>query len=286
MIGHTPFGERLQAGIRDRGRLCVGIDPTPQDLHAWGLEDTAQDAVRFAAAIIEASAGLVPIVKPQSAYFERWGPHGIVALAHVCALAREARSMVLLDAKRGDIGSTNRAYAEAYLRRGQALSVDAMTVSPFAGLDTLSPFVDVAKAEGAGLFVLARTSNPGSRSLQTARTDDGRSVADEVLAWLGAQNGDEQIGSFGCVVGATVDDPPAALASFNGFVLAPGIGAQGASPADLSRRFPTGWNVLPTVSRAIAAAGPRVASIAAVVKEERDACTEALGFASATEGAR
>ena len=282
----VPFGRRLHDAIERTGRLCVGIDPTSKDLAAWGLPDDARGAARLAATIVEASAGRVPIVKPQSAYFERFGPDGIDALAQTIGLAHEAGLLVLLDAKRGDIGSTNAAYAEAYLRVGAPLAVDAITVSPIAGVGSLDPFVHVAREEGAGLFVLARTSNPEAHQLQTSRDQDGRTVAQNVLEWLRVQNGDEEIGSFGCVFGATVEDSREWLDGLDAFVLAPGVGVQGATPDDLARRFPNGRLVLPTTSRAIAAAGPSVDAVAEAVASMAAACTDALRGAVDEEAAR
>ncbi|GCD20790.1 orotidine-5'-phosphate decarboxylase [Cellulomonas algicola] len=286
MTTPTPFGIRLHDAIERTGRLCVGIDPTARDLDAWSLPDDARGAARFAAAIIEASAGQVPVVKPQAAYFERFGPDGVVALADTIRLAHAAGLLVLLDAKRGDIGSTNAAYAEAYLRAGAPLGVDAMTVSPVAGVASLAPFVDVARAEGAGLFVLARTSNPEAYASQTARETDGGTVAEHVLAWLRAQNAGQDVGSFGCVFGATVDDSHDALAGLHAFVLAPGLGAQGATADDLARRFRDGRFVLPTTSRAIAAAGPSLRAVAAAVTDTVEACTDALRPVRVQDSAR
>jgi len=273
----APFGVRLATAMAATGPLCVGIDPTSEHLSAWGLVDDAEGARAFGLALVEASAGVVPIVKPQSAYFERFGPAGALALAEVCRTARDAGLLVLLDAKRGDIGSTNRAYAEAYLRTDSPIPVDAMTISPYTGVDSLEPFFTTAEQHGAGLFVLARTSNPEGQSIQAARLADGRSVADAVAAEVGRRNTGDEIGSFGLVVGAAVDDRPADLARMGGFVLAPGIGAQGGDPALLGDRFAdVAARVVPTASRSIAAVGPSSGALAAAVRATRDACAHGL----------
>jgi orotidine-5'-phosphate decarboxylase len=176
--------------------------------------------------------------------------------------ARAAGALVLLDAKRGDIGSTMDAYAD-YLRPDHPLSVDAMTVSPFLGPDSLQPAVDTARRSGGGLFVLARTSNLDAGRLQHAVVG-GRSVAQAVVDTVGAWNAAEEgPGSFGVVVGATLPEMDVDLDALGGPVLAPGLGAQGGSVSDLRRLFGTGRVVLPSVSRDVLAAGPDPADLRA-----------------------
>jgi orotidine-5'-phosphate decarboxylase len=168
---------------------------------------------------------------------------------------------VLLDAKRGDIGSTMGGYAD-YLRPDHPLSVDAMTVSPFLGPGSLQPAVDTARRFGGGLFVLARTSNPDAGTLQHAVVGD-RTVAQAVVDTVGAWNAEDGSGSFGVVVGATLAEMDVDLDRLGGPVLAPGLGAQGGSVADLRRLFGAGQVVLPSVSRDVLAAGPDPASLRA-----------------------
>ena len=284
----APFGARLARAMAERGPLCVGIDPHPSLLAAWGLDATPAGLERFALTTVDALAGTVAVLKPQSAFFEAFGSAGIAVLERLLAEVPQAGALTLLDAKRGDIGSTMAAYAAAYLTDSSSLAADAVTVSPFLGFGSLRPAVDVALASGRGLFVLCRTSNPEGGDVQLAgdggRTGDGvtgfggtpvrvaQRIADAAMA-LNA--GAVPLGSIGLVVGATVTDVGVDLSRVNGPVLAPGIGAQGASAADLRRVFgdvlPA---VLPTVSRGILVAGPSVTGLrdaaARTVDEVRD----------------
>jgi orotidine-5'-phosphate decarboxylase len=251
------FGNRLQAAMEGRGRLCAGIDPHPALLDAWGLTDSAFGLERFALTVVEALAGTVAVVKPQSAFFERHGSQGVAVLEKVIAGSRELGTLVLLDVKRGDIGSTAQAYADAYLDPNSPLAADAITVSPFLGMGSLDPVFETAKTHGAGVFVLALTSNPEGPQFQHAATADGRTVAGTVLDAVASLNVDaEGLGSFGAVVGATIGATDEKL-DVNGPLLVPGIGAQGGTVADLRRIFgPAAANVLPSSSREILAAGP------------------------------
>src|SRR3569833_2823631 len=175
------FGRRLYDTIEKRGPLCVGIDPHPELLARWGLSDDVAGLERFARTVVEALAGRVAVLKPQSAFFERFGSQGIGILESTIRQSREAGALVLLDVKRGDIGSTMAAYASAYLDAASPLSADAITVSPYLGVGALRPAFDVAAANGAGVFVLALTSNPEGPAVQHAAGPDGRTVAQTVV---------------------------------------------------------------------------------------------------------
>lgn len=266
----TPFGARLHDALARRGRLCAGIDPHASQLTAWGLPDDVAGLERFALTLAEAVAPVVPVVKPQSAFYERHGSRGIAVLERVVATARDAGALVLLDVKRGDIGSTSQAYADAYLDPASPLSCDAITASPYLGFGSLAPMLDSAARHGAGVFVLALTSNPEGPEVQLARTGD-RTVAGAVLGQLRARNGGvEPLGSFGAVVGATLDAPGEDL-DIGGPLLAPGYGAQGGTVADLRRIFgPVAHRVLPSTSRGLAAAGPDPAALRAAAEREND----------------
>lgn len=221
----TPFGTRVHAAVKARGRLCAGIDPHASLLAEWGLEDTVQGLERFARIAAEGLAPHVSVVKPQSAFYERFGSAGIAVLERLITDCRDAGALVLLDVKRGDIGSTSQAYADAYLDQTSPLAVDAITVSPYLGFGSLDPFVEAAQSHNAGLFVLALTSNKEGPQVQTARTGDG-TVAGVMLDHLRRLNdGAEPLGSFGAVVGATLAETHEDLA-INGPLLAPGYGAQ------------------------------------------------------------
>ncbi len=273
----APFGSRLEAAVQTRGRLCVGIDPHASLLEAWGLSDDVASMERFALTATEAVAPVASVVKPQSAFFERFGSAGIAVLERVVTTAREAGALVLLDVKRGDIGSTSQAYADAYLDPASPLAVDAITASPFLGVGSLDPMVTTAQRHGAGVFVLALTSNPEGPQVQQARTSSGRTVADEVLGRLRELNADAPgWGSFGAVVGATVSDPAEDL-DMGGPLLAPGYGAQGGTVADMQRVFgAAAARVLPSSSREVLAAGPAPAALRAATERGNEAVA-ALG---------
>ncbi len=273
-----PFGERLAQRREKLGPLCVGIDPSAQALRAWGLPDDASGVREFVRRMLEAASGRVAIVKPQSAFYERHGAGGVLVLEELCVQAREAELLVLLDAKRGDIGSTNEAYAQAYLRADSPIPVDAMTITAYTGFGALHPLVDTALEQGSGLFVLVRTSNPEGVEPQTAITRDGLDVARTILRDISAANRDAQtLGSIGCVFGATMETTGYPLHEMGGPILAPGLGAQGAAPADIARRFAAcAGQVLPTASRSISDAGPDTDALGRAVAELNGQCADAL----------
>jgi orotidine-5'-phosphate decarboxylase len=256
-----PFGDRLARAVGVRGPLCVGIDPHPGLLDAWGLPDDAGGLETFALAVVEALGDAVAVLKPQVAFFERHGSRGVAVLERVLATARDAGALTIADAKRGDIGSTMAAYADAFLGEGSPLAADAVTLSPYLGFGSLGPALSVARATGRGVFVLALTSNPEGAQVQHATGPDGRSVAGAVLAAARAENADRgasRWGPVGVVVGATVGDVRSVVGDLavGGPLLAPGLGAQGASPADLARVFgPALADVLATTSREVLGAG-------------------------------
>ena len=260
----STFGTRLHDAMATRGRLCVGIDPHAALLRGWGLDDDVAGLERFALSVVEAVAPVASVVKPQSAFYERFGSRGIAVLERVVAESRAAGALVLLDVKRGDIGSTSQAYADAYLDPASPLGVDAITVSPYLGLGSLDPFVDTARRHDAGVFVLALTSNPEGPEVQHAVGADGVRVADRVLDHLRGLNADAgqlgQLGSFGAVVGATIAQPeegPAFDLATGGPVLAPGFGAQGGTVDDLRRIFgASASHVLASSSREVLGLGP------------------------------
>ncbi|MFI6062719.1 orotidine-5'-phosphate decarboxylase [Streptomyces sp. NPDC051286] len=252
-----PFGARLRRAMDIRGPLCVGIDPHASLLTSWGLNDDIAGLERFTRTVVEALADRVAVLKPQSAFFERFGSRGIAVLEKGVEEARAAGALVLMDAKRGDIGSTMGAYAAAYLDKDSPLFSDALTVSPYLGFGSLRPALDAAVLSGAGVFVLGLTSNPEGAEVQRATAADGRSLAQVMLDHVAAENeGAEPLGSVGVVIGATLGDAGVDLA-VNGPLLAPGIGAQGATPADLPGVFGAAvGNVLPSVSRGVLRHGP------------------------------
>ncbi|MFC7583929.1 orotidine-5'-phosphate decarboxylase [Nonomuraea antimicrobica] len=269
------FGTRLRARLDAYGPLCVGIDPSPALLEAWGLDDSPTALERFSRTVVEAVADVAAVVKPQSAFFERWGSRGVAVLERTIADLREAGTLVLLDVKRGDIDSTMAAYAEAYLDRGSPLAADAVTLSPYLGFGSLEAAITSAMANDAGVFVLARTSNPEAAGLQ-------RHVAGQILAEAAAVNaGHSPFGPVGVVMGATLPELEHSLDDLNGPILAPGLGAQGATAADVARLFgPVRHAVVPSVSRAVLADPERVRTRTLAF---RDACAEHLSAATAAQ---
>jgi orotidine-5'-phosphate decarboxylase len=266
------FGARLRMAMDGRGPLCAGIDPHTGLLGAWGLTDSVNGLEKFALGAAEALAPRVAVVKPQSAFFERFGSRGIAVLERVVEVCREAGALVVLDVKRGDIGSTAQAYADAYLDPRSPMAVDAITATPYLGFGSLDPMIETARAHGKGVFVLALTSNPEAPAFQQARTAAGRTVAGAVLDELRALNDAvAPMGSFGAVVGATIGDTEEDLA-VNGPLLVPGIGAQGGTADDVRRIFGDVIDlVLPSSSREILGAGPDAASLSAAVERALDA---------------
>jgi orotidine-5'-phosphate decarboxylase len=272
------FGVRLLRALAEHGPLCVGIDPHDALLRGWGLGVDAAGLARFSEIAVEALAGRVAVVKPQSAFYERFGSQGIAILESTIRHFKDYGTLVLLDVKRGDIGSTVAAYASAYLDPASSLYVDAVTASPYLGVGSLLPMVDAAHAHGGGVFVLALTSNPEGASVQRARCADGRTVAQAVLDEIMQLNrGTAPLGSIGAVVGATIGGNDHDLSRLGGPILVPGMGAQGGRPDDLKDL--TGGKrsaILPSYSRDVLAEGPGVTALRDAAARARDACAAAL----------
>jgi orotidine-5'-phosphate decarboxylase len=259
------FGDRVAAATAATGPLCAGIDPSSALLAAWGLPDDASGLRAFGATCVEAFAGVVSVVKPQVAFFERHGAAGLAALEGLIADATAAGLIVIADAKRGDIDSTAAAYADAWLGEASPLAVDAVTAHPYLGLGALDPLIRLGAATGRGVIVVARSSNPEGRGLQEAVTAGGPAVEDMLLAEIAELNGSPEVphGTVGAVIGATLEPSEFALPQLGGVILAPGLGAQGAGPADVAARFagcPAG-TVLPSSSRGVLNAGPDAAAL-------------------------
>jgi orotidine-5'-phosphate decarboxylase len=263
------FADRLAEIVeRKRSQLVVGIDPRPEllpvelrgDIHL-GRSAAADACARFGRGLIDAVAPYVVAVKPQAAFFEALGSAGFAALEDVCAYARAAGLLVIVDGKRGDIGSTARAYASAYLEPptdGEPPLGDALTVNPYLGTDSIEPFLSACRRSGGGLFCLVKTSNPGGVEIQDLILSDGRPLWQQVAAivdsWGEDLVGSSGLSSVGAVVGATY---PRAVAEARkllpkAVLLLLGVGAQGATPADVARAFTSGpASGLVAVSRAI-----------------------------------
>lgn len=279
------FGDRLAKAMAERGPLCVGIDPHPNLLEQWGLEDSAAGLAAFTEAVYEGCAPFAAALKPQVALFERHGSAGLAVLEALFARAAADGVLIVADAKRGDIGSTMKAYADAWLGSSSPLGTDSVTLSPYLGFESLRPALDLADENDRGTFVLALTSNPEGKSVQHVGASEsghsgesGGAVAKRIIAAATAENASrqwEQMGPCGLVVGATVGqalvDLGIDLSVFNGPILSPGYGAQGASAADLYRVFAgVESQVLVNSSRGVLAAGPSVEGLAQAAQAARD----------------
>ncbi|MBK0421223.1 orotidine-5'-phosphate decarboxylase [Leucobacter sp. CSA2] len=279
------FGGRLAAEFAAGRHLCVGIDPHAPLLADWGLADDAAGAERMGRVVVEAAAGLAACVKPQIAFFERFGSAGFAALERVLSDARAANLLVIADVKRGDIGTSFAAYGDAWLTPGSPLESDAMTVSAYQGFGTLTGALRHVREHGKGVFVLAATSNPEAREVQMAQRMDGKTVAaamvDDAAAWNRAEAPREAVGSVGVVLGATLDladfgidtgakpDGPALP------VLAPGFGHQGGRVEEARTLFGgIGHALLANESRSILAGGS--AGITERIRERGAAIADAL----------
>jgi orotidine-5'-phosphate decarboxylase len=267
-VATATFADRLAESVeRKRSQLVVGLDPRlellPVELRGEAVDGRAAAAhayMRFCCGIVDAVAPYVVAVKPQLAFFEALGADGLAAFERVCAYARDAGLLVVADGKRGDIGSTARAYAAAYLEPREAAPplADALTVNTYLGGDSVEPFLQACRLHGAGIFCLVRTSNAGAADVQELTLSDGRpvwqQVAEQVAAWGADLVGDRGLSSVGAVVGATV---PRAVAEARkllprSVLLLPGVGAQGAGPADVARAFTSGpASALVTASRSV-----------------------------------
>ncbi|MFD8492163.1 orotidine-5'-phosphate decarboxylase [Amycolatopsis sp. NPDC059657] len=266
------FGKRLADAVAARGPLCAGIDPHPGLIEAWGLPVDPSGLERFALGATEILAAEAAIIKPQSAFFEAFGAQGIAVLERVIETAQAAGALVLLDVKRGDIGSTMGAYTTAYVAGRTALTADAITVSPYLGFGSLKPAIDTARANGRGVFVLARTSNPEAHALQNALLPNGKTVAQGIVdAAAECNEGASPYGDVGVVVGATIGAGELDLGALNGPILAPGFGAQGATADDLRKLFGDDLKgVLAASSRDILKHGPDPAGLRDAVRRTRD----------------
>ena len=257
------FSQRLVAAGQEHGRLCVGIDPHAALLEQWGLDNTVEGLRAFSETCVEAFAGHAAVVKPQVAFFERFGAVGFAVLENTLARLRESGTLVIADAKRGDIGSTMAGYASAWLAPGAPLEADALTVTPYLGVGSLDPAIELAAQHGKGVFVMAANSNPEAVALQTG-TIDGKMLSQRMVdecAQYNRADDPEYIGHVGVVVGATVQTPPV-LDGLNAPVLMPGVGAQGATMADAEAiAGEIGHLVFPSVSRSVLTAGPDVAEL-------------------------
>jgi orotidine-5'-phosphate decarboxylase len=272
----SSFGSNLSKVFADKGQLCIGIDPSAEQLGSWGLADSAEGAREFALKIVDACAQQVGIVKPQVAFFEQYGPSGLNVLSEVLAVAKDAGLLVIADAKRGDIGSSMAGYTRAWLGEDAAFQADALTLSPFLGLESLRPAIQVGLANNKGVFLLAATSNPEALIIQSSMSDAG-TISSAVTSFAASFNGDG-IGSVGVVVGATVDLSTVGLglASFPSTpILMPGFGAQGVELSSTRRLFgELTSNLVCSVSRSVA--GSSRSGLAERIAKAKNELSEAV----------
>jgi len=256
----SQFASHLLQRIRAYSPLCVGIDPSASLLKMCGLPDSPEGALAFGLRVLQSVNFQLSIIKPQSAFFERFGSSGMQALEELVRQARAREVLVLLDGKRGDIDSTAAAYGEGYFSATTTLRVDAVTTHAYLGLGALKPLINLAVENEGGVFVVVRSSNPEGVGLQLARMSDGATVARHLSAQITKINQSKSTtspGPIGAVVGATCEDADEMAAAMPAsFILAPGVGAQGATMRDVKARMPSACGrVLPSVSRGILANG-------------------------------
>lgn len=262
----TPtFGDKLVEAGRAHGRLCAGIDPHAALLEKWGLNIDLDGLKKFTETCVEAFAGNVALVKPQVAFYEAFGSRGFAILEDALVALNAAGTMVVADAKRGDIGSTMAGYAQAWLDSQSPLATDSVTVSPYLGYGSLEPALSAANNRGKGVFVLAATSNPEALELQQHRNANGATISQQIVDYASSTNkiykDAGHYGNVGVVVGATLENPPV-LSELNGPILLPGVGAQGATASDVAR-ITQGVEELAfaNISRAILGQGPTVSEL-------------------------
>ncbi len=275
------FAEHFEQLRSKRGPFCLGLDPSAELLTAWGFNDDLWGLRSFCNRVIDAAAQQVSVIKPQSAYFERFGAAGLEVLADIIGSIHALGSLALLDVKRGDIGSTNEAYANALLGPDSAMNADAITVHAYLGFGALSPFLKRIEDTGCGLFVVVRSSNPEAHAIQHAQVRPGVSVAqhlcDEISRYNAAQSA-QHTGPVGAVIGLTADDAPDFCARLSqSLILAPGLGAQGGTFADLTQRFASvKTRVLPSASRGPLSQGPDLAALRSAIHEHCQRSADAL----------
>ncbi len=275
------FAERFLAARSEFGPLVWGLDPSGELLQSWGLGDHPDGLDLFVDAVLDAAVGSVGLIKPQAAFYERHGWRGFRSLCRLITDARHAGLLVILDAKRGDVGSTNEAFAESYLAENAPVRVDALTVHPYLGFHAMGSFVEHARRSDSCVLVVVRSSNREGRALQSSVDAAGNTVESALLQAIRDSNAaicPDAIGPIGAVIAPTHIEPELDLRSANALFLAPGVGAQGASPEDVAhvfRQCPD--RVMPSASRLLLESGPEVAKLRHEVQALASRFTELLG---------
>lgn len=272
------FGSRLQSTLHHKGHLCVGVDPSAQQLSSWGLPNDSRGIESFSKQVVDACYDVVGIVKFQVAFFEQFGSAGFSVLEKLATYANSAGLLVIADAKRGDIGTTMEGYARAWLSKESMFYADALTLSPYMGVEALMPAVDLAMLNDKGVFFLCATSNSEARVLQTSLASSGQSAAKQIADYAAKLNS-EALGSVGLVIGADTNFADYGLIEGDLSqtpILAPGYGHQGAKLSDSIKIFGslTG-NLICNVSRSIA--GSTAAGLSLRIQEARQELAKGLG---------
>ena len=275
------FAQRFAFLRERRGPFCLGLDPSPALLNAWRLEDSVEGLRYFCLATFDAAADLLSAIKPQSAYFERFGSKGIAVLETCVSAIRDRDSLALLDVKRGDIGSTNAAYAQAYLDPRSPLYSDAITVHPYLGFHALAPIVEQANKSRTGMFVVVLSSNPEGKLIQSAHVFPDTTVVESLCDAISATNQalcPDSVGPIGAVVGVTAQGASKTVERLpRSLILAPGLGAQGGDFDTLAKRFKSAKErVLPISSRGVLSQGPDVKRLREAIRMHRERSWEAL----------
>lgn len=275
------FAERFAVLRAQRGPFCLGLDPSPQLLSAYGMRDDVWGLRAFCNRVIDAADRSVSVIKPQSAYFERFGAAGLEVLADIIGSIHALGALSILDVKRGDIGATNEAYATALLGADSAMAADAITVTGYLGFGALAPILERAVELKCGVFVVALSSNPEGALLQRAQVRPGVSVAEHMADEITAYNAahcPQPIGAIGAVVGLTAHGASELSERLpRSLILAPGLGAQGGTYDDVKQRFGrVAQRVLPSATREVLRAGPDLAALADAIRSASARAADAL----------
>lgn len=267
---------RIQHLATEYSPVCIGIDPHPGLLEQWGLSVDIAGLRHFSNTVVEACAGRVGFVKPQIAFFEQFGSAGFAVLEETLGSLREAGIFIIADAKRGDIGSTMRGYAQAWLDPASPLAADSLTVTPYLGFGSLAPVLELAAEHNRAIFVLSATSNPEARHVQNMRDDQDVTLSQHIVNEVGQWNAQRTQGLAGVVLGATLPSLPD-ISELGGPILMPGVGAQGATYEDVARLV-TGSNAvaLPNISRAVLSQGPELSELEKHIDQQVELARQAF----------
>lgn len=278
------FSEKLDLKKQTHSLFCVGLDPSKENLSNWSLPQTAKGSQEFCNRVFDAALNEISIFKPQYAFFEQFGLKGLEVLSDIMKLIRDSGALCILDCKKGDIGSTMAAYGEAAFSAQSDFKADAITVTPYLGFQALKPVFSKAHSSGATVFVVVRSSNPEGQKIQTARLKEGFSVSEALARQIQLENSKVwKQKTIGAVIGATLDPEDQnnrRLISHltDSWILAPGIGAQGASIPSLKTLFGSQVkNVIPSASRSLYAEGRKQNTLKKVIKKYKEETLKLLG---------